>query len=174
MDPAGDFIVAMQLNAEGYGVFAQRYSLTSLVGINPIPLAYTANAGVQAIDPTMTLVDGESTTITSATVAITSGYVSGEDVLAFSNQNGISGSFNSTAGALVLMGSASVATYQAALETVTYSDRNNNASTAGPNGDHYGERWHPQWAAPAAGRRPATGPKPFAPGLCEWLSVLYR
>ena len=82
------------------------------------------------IDPAVTLSDGESTVITSATVTISTGYASGEDVLNFTTQNGITGSFNSVSGALTLTGTATVANYQTALESVTYTDTNHDASTA--------------------------------------------
>ena len=40
----------------------------------------------------------------SATITISSGYQSSEDVLAFTNANGITGSWNSGAGVLTLSG----------------------------------------------------------------------
>ena len=47
--------------------------------------------------------------IANTTVAITAGYVNGEDVLGFTNQNGITGSFNASTGVLTLSGTATVA-----------------------------------------------------------------
>ena len=51
-------------------------------------------------------------------------------MLSFTTQNGITGSFNSVSGALTLTGTATVANYQTALESVTYTDTNHDASTA--------------------------------------------
>ena len=62
--------------------------------------------------------DGSSTTVAGATVAISSGLLSG-DTLNFMNQNGITGSYNT--GVLTLAGTASVANYQTALDSVTYN-----------------------------------------------------
>ena len=91
-------------------------------------LIYAANSGAKAIDPALTLTDAESTTIVSATVTISSGYVSGEDLLGFANQNGISGTL--IGNKLTLSGTANVAAYQTALASVTYTDTQNDASTA--------------------------------------------
>ncbi len=58
--------------------------------------------------------------IEGATIRISNVYVSDEDVLGFTNQNGITGSWNVTTGTLTLSGSASLENYQAALRSVTY------------------------------------------------------
>ena len=49
-------------------------------------------------------------------------------MLGFTNQNGITGSYNSGTGVLTLSGSSSVANYQAALRSVTYADSSDNPS----------------------------------------------
>ncbi|HQA12445.1 delta-60 repeat domain-containing protein, partial [Zoogloea sp.] len=54
----------------------------------------------------------------------------GEDILAFTNQNGIVGSWNSSTGVLTLTGSATLANYQSALRSVTYVNSSDNPSTA--------------------------------------------
>ncbi|CAO3932935.1 DUF4347 domain-containing protein [Achromobacter mucicolens] len=81
----------------------------------------SANNGVGgtavAIDPGLTL-SGTSTAI-SATVRITN-FVVG-DQLGFTAQNGISGSYNASVGELRLTGTASLAQWQAALRSVTFS-----------------------------------------------------
>jgi hypothetical protein len=64
----------------------------------------------------------DSQFVLGATVRITSGLVPAEDRLLFTNQNGISGSYNSTTGVLTLTGTATGTTYGAALNTVQYSD----------------------------------------------------
>ena len=92
-------------------------------------LNYTANSGPKAIDPALTLTDTESTTIASATVTISSGYVSGEDVLGFASQNGISGTV--IGNKLTLSGTASVSRLSVGvLASVTYTDTQSDASTA--------------------------------------------
>jgi hypothetical protein len=73
--------------------------------------------------------------ITGATELITN-FQTG-DSLAFSNQNGISGSFNNTTGQLTLTGSATPAQYQTALRTVAFSttSANTTARTLSVQGD---------------------------------------
>src|SRR5262249_54311320 len=53
-----------------------------------------------------------------------------EDVLSFVNQNGITGSYDATTGVLTLAGSATVANYQAALRSVTYTDTSDAPNTS--------------------------------------------
>ena len=48
------------------------------------------------IDGTLTITDVDDTNMEGATITISSGYQSSEDVLAFSNANGITGSWNSS------------------------------------------------------------------------------
>ncbi|HLL89182.1 MAG TPA: tandem-95 repeat protein, partial [Tepidisphaeraceae bacterium] len=93
-------------------------------------LAYTENAAATAIDSALTVTPGGGATLAGATVQITSNYASGQDVLAFTNQNGITGSWNATTGAMTLTGTATVAQYQAALRSVTYANSSENPSTA--------------------------------------------
>ena len=78
---------------------------------------FTEGGSAVTLDPGLTVMDGSSTTIAGATVAISSGFLSG-DTLGFMNQNGITGSYNT--GVLTLAGTASVANYQTALDSVTY------------------------------------------------------
>ncbi len=54
-----------------------------------------------------------------ATVTISSGFQSNQDTLAFTDQNGITGSFSGDV--LTLSGTTTVANYQTAFRTVTYS-----------------------------------------------------
>jgi len=63
-------------------------------------------------------------------VSLTAGFVSGEDILAFTDQNGITGSWNGSTGVLTLTGSATLANYQTALRSVTYLNSSDNPSTA--------------------------------------------
>ncbi|MBR0643935.1 beta strand repeat-containing protein [Plastoroseomonas hellenica] len=83
-------------------------------------LAYTENQAATAINATLTVTDIDSATLTGATVSIGTGFVSGEDVLGFVNQLGITGTYDASSGVLTLTGTASIADYQAALQSVTY------------------------------------------------------
>ncbi|MDZ8104056.1 MAG: DUF4114 domain-containing protein [Nostoc sp. DedQUE12a] len=91
------------------------------------PLTYTENDAATAIDPALSISDADSSNLNSATVSITSGFVTTEDTLSFANQNGITGTYSN--GVLTLTGSASVANYQTALRSITYQNSSDNPST---------------------------------------------
>jgi hypothetical protein len=92
-------------------------------------LSFTENQAPTAIDTVLTASDADSTDLVSATVSI-SDFAADQDVLGFTNQNGITGSYNSDTGVLNLSGVSSVANYQAALRSVTYFNSSDNPSTA--------------------------------------------
>ena len=91
-------------------------------------LSYTENQAATAIDTAITVSDVDSANLAGATVQITGNFVSGQDVLGFTNQNGIAGSYNAATGVLMLAGQASLAQYQAALQSVTYFNSSDNPS----------------------------------------------
>ncbi|KEQ18405.1 retention module-containing protein, partial [Endozoicomonas numazuensis] len=93
-------------------------------------LTYTENDGAQAVDAHITLADIDSVTIDSATISISSNFSAAEDSLAFTDHNGISGHWDSLTGSITLSGTATVAQYQEALRTVTYSNSSESPSTA--------------------------------------------
>ena len=93
-------------------------------------LAYTENGAAAAIDPGLTVTDADSVNLTGATVQITTGCAPAEDVLGFTDQLGISGSYTAASCTLTLSGATTVAAYQTALRTVTYANSSNNPSTA--------------------------------------------
>jgi hypothetical protein len=79
---------------------------------------YIVGGAAMAIDSGLTVLSYE-TDLSGAIVTISPGSLQPNDVLNFTNQNGISGSYS--AGVLTLSGSATPAQYQAALESVTFS-----------------------------------------------------
>ncbi|MEZ6087265.1 MAG: hypothetical protein R3C05_04400 [Pirellulaceae bacterium] len=83
-----------------------------------------------AITSTLTVTDVDDTNMESAVVQITGNYANGEDVLAFVDQNGITGSWNATNGTLTLTGSATKADYITALRSITYNNTSENPSAA--------------------------------------------
>ena len=87
-------------------------------------LSFTEAGSATAITSALTVADSDDTNIESATVQITSNLDNSEDVLAFTDQNGITGSFTSSTGLLTLSGSATLANYQTALRSVTYQNTN--------------------------------------------------
>src|SRR6185295_18406164 len=101
-----------------------------LAAIEGTTLGYTENGAAAAITSTITVSDADSTNLTGATVSITSNLVSSEDVLSFTDANGISGSYNASTGVMTLSGSSSVANYQTALRNVRYANTSDTPSTA--------------------------------------------
>jgi subtilisin family serine protease len=90
-------------------------------------VTYTPQAAAVAVDAGLGVSDLSSATLAGATVAIGTGFLVG-DTLNFANQNGIAGSYNASTGVLTLTGSASLANYQAALESITFSSTSGNPS----------------------------------------------
>ena len=84
-----------------------------------------------AVDGGLTVTDADDVNLSSATVSISGGFQSGQDILQFSNQNGITGSYNAATGILTLTGTSTVENYQTALRSVTY----NNTSVTPNNSD---------------------------------------
>jgi len=105
---------------------------------NPQPPVLTAGATINftegnpatVIDNTITVTDSDSINLVGATAQITGNCTNPEDVLSFTNQNGISGSYNAGNCLLTLSGSASLANYQTALRSVRYSNPSTNPNPA--------------------------------------------
>src|SRR5262249_40852712 len=83
-------------------------------------LRYTENQAATATDSILTVTDADSVNLVGATAQISAGFVAGQDVLAFADQNGISGNYNASTGLLTLTGASSVTNYQTALRSITY------------------------------------------------------
>ncbi|MDO1530354.1 Ig-like domain-containing protein [Fulvimonas sp. R45] len=114
---------------------------TDTVSVDAPPIL-TADAGSAAfvagdnvagtpvvVDGGITVTDLSSGTLASATASITGGFHAGEDVLSFTNDGATMGnivaSYNAATGALTLTsagGTATLAQWQAALRSVTYTD----------------------------------------------------
>ncbi len=90
-----------------------------LATIETLPLPYAPSAAPTVITSALTLADVDNTNFTGATVQITGGYLSG-DLLSFTNTASITGVWNE-AGTLTLSGNDTLANYEAALRSVTYS-----------------------------------------------------
>ena len=93
-------------------------------------LTYTEADSPTAIDTTVTVNDVDNTTLTGATVQLTTNYINGQDILSFVTIGAISGSFNAATGTMTLTGTDTLANYQAALRTVKYSNTSNSPSVA--------------------------------------------
>ena len=67
--------------------------------------SYTENGSAVAVDNGLTVSDVDSTNLNGATVQITGNYANGQDTLSFTNQNGISGSWNASTSPKQIAGS---------------------------------------------------------------------
>ncbi len=93
---------------------------------NPAPLAVMSGTfevagggGPVALDATVAISDADNDLISEVAISIID-YREGEEVLAFTAQGNITGSFDSSAGMLTLRGLATPADYTTALKTITY------------------------------------------------------
>src|ERR1700733_3830941 len=108
---------AAAFNGIGHGV-------TPDAGTAPIVTAggtvtYDGGGSPVVLDPGLTCTGGPEGRDESATVSI-QGFVFG-DTLNFTNQGGITGSYDPDTGVLTLSNLANATTYQTALESITYS-----------------------------------------------------
>jgi hypothetical protein len=119
------------------GAFDTDAAIFTLTAVNDVPvlsgiegtsLGYTEDDGAVSITSTLAITDVDNTTMQSAVVAITSGYQNGQDVLSFSNANGITGTWNVTSGTMTLNGSSLLANYRTALRNVKYTNSSQNPS----------------------------------------------
>lgn len=121
-------------NNVGYGLINVLAAINStpppsppvLANMEPSVLGYTASQAATVITSSLTVTDSDSASLTGATVAIASGFINGQDVLAMSPnpQGAISASYNPSSGVLTLTGPASVSAYQGALRSITYFNSN--------------------------------------------------
>ncbi|MFO1148330.1 MAG: DUF4347 domain-containing protein [Alsobacter sp.] len=128
---------------DGFGPSTALANL-SITAVNDAPtltttstLAYTENGSATAINTALTVADPDNTTLTSATVSITGGFASGQDVLGFTNvpatMGNIAGTYNASTGVLTLTssgGTAALAQWQTALRAVTYFNSSDNPNTS--------------------------------------------
>lgn len=120
----------------GFDVAAERLAGVALVAgdqppevvASPGTAAFTESGPAVVVDFGLTISD-DSSSLESAVVQITGAFLAAEDSLNFVDQNGISGSYGSSTGILTLTGSASVANYQAALRSITYSNSSEDPDT---------------------------------------------
>ncbi len=97
------------------------------------PVSFTENGGPVRVTNTITVTDVDNPTLTGATVSITTGFSTAEDVLSYTASGGISGSYNSSTGILSLSGNASPAAYQTVLRSVHYNNTSEAPNTTSRN-----------------------------------------
>jgi hypothetical protein len=112
-------------------------STITVIAVNDPPVVaasgtvnYTERAAASVIDAAIAVSDVDNQNLAGGTVSISSGFFSG-DMLNFTNQNGITGSYNSATGMLSLTGASTIANYQTALASVTFSSNSHNPTNYG-------------------------------------------
>lgn len=94
----------------------------TLAGIELADLSFSPGQAAKLITTSITLNDPDNANMSSATVIITANNSNTEDVLSFTNQSGITGTWTAGTGTLNLNGVATVANYQSALRSVKYEN----------------------------------------------------
>ena len=97
------------------------HSAAVLANIEGTALAYNTGSGPAPVTSALTVTAPDDTDLASATVSISAGYLAGQDTLSFTNTATLTGNFDATTGVLTLSGTDTVANYQAALRSVTFS-----------------------------------------------------
>jgi hypothetical protein len=100
-----------------------------LAAIETAPLSYNEGQGAVAITGSITVADVDNATLQSATISISSGYLSAEDTLTFATAGGLTQSWNDISGVLALTGNVSPEIFQTALRSVKYWNTSADPST---------------------------------------------
>jgi hypothetical protein len=94
-------------------------------------VTFTQGGAPVIASPGVTVSDVESLNLASATVSVSGGFLAGDTLAAATGSTGISASYNAATGVLTLSGTASLASYQTVLESVTYSSTSVNPTNSG-------------------------------------------
>jgi Cadherin domain/Bacterial Ig domain/Bacterial cadherin-like domain len=136
-NPAASKTVEFKLN-DGDADSAAATKNIAVTGANDAPTveassgtaSYTEDGSPAVVDPGLTVSDPDSTQLQAATVNISANFSSADgDSLNFTNQNGITGTYNGSTGVLALSGTATLANYQTALRSITFSNTSDTPST---------------------------------------------
>lgn len=106
------------------GFITETPDLPVFANIESITQTYIAGGAPIFITSSLTISHSFIPELDSAIVEVSSNFVGSEDVLNFSNQNGITGNWNASTGRLKLSGTTSLANYQSALRAITYENTN--------------------------------------------------
>jgi gliding motility-associated-like protein len=119
-------------------------STINIIAVNDAPIlagissiTFIENTAAAAVNTNITIADVDQNTLASATVTITTNFNAGQDLLAFVNNpvtmDNISGSYNSSTGAMTLLSTGNTATlaqWQAALRSIQYVNSSDNPTIA--------------------------------------------
>jgi hypothetical protein len=107
-------------NATSKAVALTVLNSASVVTIDSSTYTYVENAAAMVANSGIQITDIDSANLKGATVKISAASLTAGDMLSFTSANGITGSYNQTSGTLTLTGTATLAQYQTALQSVTY------------------------------------------------------
>lgn len=93
-----------------------------LATIESAGLVYNAGDGAISITDSLTISDGDDTTLDSLTVQITTNFFTGEDSLGFTSIYGITSTWYGGIGKLLLSGNTTLSNYQTAAQSVIYEN----------------------------------------------------
>jgi len=116
-------------NAESVSVQLIPVNDPPVVTTTVTSFTYIIGEGPVVIDPGVTVVDVDDANLESASIAISINFIPMEDILAFTDQNGITGSFDGVNGVMNLTGTSLISSYQDALRSVTYENTNQEPDT---------------------------------------------
>jgi hypothetical protein len=88
-----------------------------LSGVELNPLGYPATGSAVPVTSALAVSDATDATLSGATVSVTSGFAAAYDDLLFTEQDGITDTYDSATGVLTLTGDAPLAGYQMALRS---------------------------------------------------------
>jgi len=92
-------------------------------------LPYTEGAATTAVDPALSVTDPDDPNIEGARVRISGGFQAADELL-FTGQFGIIGNYAGGTGELTLIGTSSLANYQAALRSIQFRHNGENPGTS--------------------------------------------
>ncbi len=101
--------------------FTTQNGVPFLSNIESDPLSYSASGPALNVTNSLIVYNPSTATISGAVIQITNNYSIGKDILTFINTGNITGTYFSATGRLVLTGTDTVANYQAALRSITFS-----------------------------------------------------
>jgi len=116
-------------NASGTGSNSGSSGVTTLLNIAAIlinieatPIQYTLRQSLVQVSNTIQIQDNIHLTLASATVSVSGNYNPAQDLLIFSGQPEITGTWNSANGSIILKGNTTPAAYQYAIRTIQYQN----------------------------------------------------
>ncbi len=119
------------LSVVSYNIEIRPVNDAPVLTVNPsAQVSYVENDPGVPVAPELTITDPDHSVLQQATITISQNYNPAQDILEFTDQNGITGAFDSTNGVLVLTGAdIPLSDYQSALRSVTYRNNSEQPTT---------------------------------------------